>query len=306
MKFHLPLFPTCWLLLSCLSVKAAEQLPFLDGEPTDWRIPRTHIVWPENPGDADICIWEDDKLAAMSITIDDNCYMNVEWWLKTAEEHGFKITWFLITDRIDKKVTPKANGTWDDWNVVKNAGHDLQSHTAWHLHTHLPIWTGIEDEYKIGQEQINTNVNGARSDFLAYPGGPNTKLNSLEAAQKYYAGARGVGGGFNLPGKTNYFNTKTFAWPMDPENAPPFANPNSLLNPKDYNRYRGWMVLLVHGIKDYGILDPMLKYLDEHREDFWLGLYADVSRYGQERDTATLTLTSKEPTRLSYSSSGAG
>ena len=143
------------LCAASATVYAQGQLPNLTNQNPAARFTVTGLVWAPNPGDASICLWGDDKLAAMSFTVDDNCYGNVAWWMETSAQYGFKLTWFLITDRITKASNSGFDGTWAQWRVVAAAGHDIESHTAWHLHTELPEWTGIDDEYRIAQEQIN-------------------------------------------------------------------------------------------------------------------------------------------------------
>ena len=100
------------------------------GKPDKPRFAIPEITWPAAPGDAEICLWKDDKYAAISLTIDDNCGPDHEWWLKQAEKHGFKLTWFVITDRVDGPN--RFNGTWADWQRLADAGHSIQSHTTNH------------------------------------------------------------------------------------------------------------------------------------------------------------------------------
>jgi PKD repeat protein len=287
------------LVASCAVVATAqEQLPNLTNQTPAARFTVTGLVWAPNPGDASICLWGDDKLAAMSFTVDDNCYGNVAWWRQTAEQYGFKVTWFLITDRITKASNSGFDGTWAQWREVAAAGHDLQSHTAWHLHTELPEWTGIDDEYRIAQEQINANIPGYKCDFLAFPGGANSYLNNRTNAATYYAANRG-GSGFNAPNKIDYFAVKCQGWPQgDPTTNAAFANPDSLFNAANLNYYRAWAIYLNHLVNDYSAMTPMLNYIDSNQTNLWLCTFSEGAKYGQERDTATLTVTSNTADRI--------
>ena len=89
------------LLSAALPVLAAEdaQLRTL-GKPEKPRFAIPEITWPAEPGAAEVCLWKDDKYAAISLTIDDNCRPDHDWWLAQAEKHGFKLTWFVITDKV--------------------------------------------------------------------------------------------------------------------------------------------------------------------------------------------------------------
>lgn len=292
------------LIAACAVVATAqEQLPNLTNENPSARFTVTDRVWAANPGDASISLWGDDKLAAMSFTIDDNCYGNVDWWMQTAAQYGFKVTWFLITDRITTGENAGFNGTWTQWQAVAAAGHDIESHTAWHLHTELPEWTGIDDEYRISQEQIETNIPGYKCDFLAYPGGGNSYLNNRTNAATYYAAARGgIGSGFNKPNTIDYMAVKNMGWPTgDFTTNAPSANPNSLFNSGDLRYYRAWAIYLNHLVNDYSTMTPFLNYIDANRSNLWFCTFSEGARYGQERDTATLTTNQISGSRLAYS-----
>ena len=111
--------------LSMAAVFAAvggEQLMNLPPPPKGGRFTTpTDLVWPEKPGEADICLWSGDRFAACSITIDDNCKPDHEWWLKLSEELGIKLTWFVITDHCVYKKNAGFNGTWADWQKLADA-----------------------------------------------------------------------------------------------------------------------------------------------------------------------------------------
>jgi peptidoglycan/xylan/chitin deacetylase (PgdA/CDA1 family) len=285
------------LLGSTMAASAQEQLPnFPDAPPKAGRFPLTDRIW----SDASICMWADDKLAAMSFTVDDNCYGNVAWWMETAEKYGFKVTWFLITDRITKGENSGFNGTWEKWRAVKAAGHDLQSHTALHLHTELAEWAGIDDEYRVAQAQIESNIPGHKCDFLAYPGGANTSLNNRTNAIAYYAANRGgSGSGFNSPNKIDYFTIKSMGGNVNLTNpAVPSSYLPNIFNKADARYYRGWAVLLWHLIKDYNAVTPLLDFIDANKADLWLCTFGEGAKYGQERDTATLKIDENTPDRI--------
>lgn len=266
-KFH-SLILVCLTGIAVLSttVVSAQQWPNLTNENPSARFPLTGIVWATNAGDASICLWGDDKLAAMSFTVDDNSYGNVAWWTETASQHGFKVTWFLITDRITTGVNSGFDGTWEQWRAVQALGHDIESHTIWHLHTELPEWNGIDDEYRLSQSQIESNIPGYKCDFLAYPGGANGYLNNRTNAATYYAAARGgVGSGFNKPNTIDYPAVKAMSSYTLTNSATPWVNLPSLFNSADLRYYRGWAVLVWHLINDYSTLTPLLNYIDENQ-----------------------------------------
>ncbi|MDQ3815796.1 MAG: polysaccharide deacetylase family protein, partial [Armatimonadota bacterium] len=130
---------------SAATNSTSTALPNLAEPPAKPRFKVTDRVWPEKAGEAAICLWNDDKLAAFSITIDDNSAPDVDWWLGKSKEVNLSLTWFIITGRVGG-----GNAFWGDWalwNRVRAAGHAVESHTVTHLHVDEPGWKGIEWEY---------------------------------------------------------------------------------------------------------------------------------------------------------------
>jgi hypothetical protein len=95
--------------------KPSNQLLNLSETPLKPRFKVTDRVWPATVGEASICLWNDDKLAAFSITIDDNPANDVEWWLEKSKEMDIPLTWFLISSKVGKYSGPDK---WDLWKVV--------------------------------------------------------------------------------------------------------------------------------------------------------------------------------------------
>jgi len=139
--------------------KAPDPAPVPEGKlrnladaPTTPRFPLTDKVWPEKAGDASICLWEDDKLAAMSLGVDDNNAGDLPYWKELSKKYGgLNITWNLITFNIDGVVDKgriSAAGTWDMWKEMLNEGYHLASHSM--THNHDPVfadgWPGPDWE----------------------------------------------------------------------------------------------------------------------------------------------------------------
>lgn len=269
----------------CTSVAAAsEQLANLPDTPTATRFTLTDRVWPVNPGEASICLWEDDKFAAMSFTIDDFSPANVAWWLSMSEQYGgFKISWMVVTERFGG-----SSGSWDQVQPLLDMGHDVQSHSVTH--------DNGDAEYRDSQAAIEANVPGHKCDFLAYPGGSAHPADRIAAAI-YYAAARGGAARINTANKTDYFNINASSAGGLTTNPP--ANqigrylPN-LFNASDLRFYRGWFITISHITTDQSVFDtvsPTFEFYAAHKEDIWGGTFGNIAKYGQERDTATLTVT---------------
>jgi len=278
---------------------ARKQLKNLGETPKQPRFPLTERVWPAKPGEAHVCLWADDKYAAFSFTVDDNMSQDHAWWRQTADKYGFKVTWFVITGRVG---TSGPWGTWEGWKKLQAAGHDVQSHTVTHLHAEEPGWKGVEWEYTDAIKHVEQNVPDHKVLTLAYPGGKNSKLNSRELAAKLYIAARGTQGIPNAANQTDYFNINATGGLHVGGPKAPWADIRNMFRPvaRNYVRFRrGWYVLLCHGVKDDakpGVL-KICDYLHEHKDDVWIGLFTEVAQYGQERDTAKLTVTASSDSK---------
>ena len=164
------------------------------GKPDRPRFETPEISWPAEPGAAEVCLWKDDKYAAISITIDDNCRPDHDWWLEQAEKHGFKLTWFVITDGVMEGRNKGFNGTWADWQRLADAGHSIQSHTT----NHRAAKKGeppIPDEdlhamYRDSLAAINAHVTNNVACCIAYPRGEPHR----EIAAQYAIACRGTYG----------------------------------------------------------------------------------------------------------------
>ena len=299
----------CLLAGSAASIASAEvadgagdQLRFLPGPVEQARFETPEISWPAKVGEAEVCLWADDKVAAFSFTIDDNSAPDHDWWMQKAEEYDFKATWFVIT----RRVGTGANwGTWADFQKLLDAGHDVQSHTVTHLHSEEPDWVSLDWEYGDSIKHIEENLTGHRVTTLAYPGGTQKKgrvSNDPKIAMQYYIAARGTTGKPNPPGEIDYTNINGVSnFNLGDTEKGAWADLNNVLDPEGYRGayYRGWAVMLDHKVNRQD-KERFFKWMDEHREELWVGLFRDVARYGQERDTATLKVTESSDDAITF------
>lgn len=278
-----------------------KQLLNLSGIPAEERmnVP-VERTWPENSGEAAVCLWKNDKTAVLSYTIDDNCAMNIDWWLNEAAQRDMKLTWFLVTGGIGNS-NPTMNGDWTKWQRVFDAGHALESHTVTHLGgANKPDWKGIEWEYADSKQTVDANIAGNTVTTLAYPGGGNSDKNSADAAKEVYIAARGVRGTLNGSRGLNYMSINAMSRPNIGDN--PKANwsdATRLIDPED-GAYRGWAVFIYHYIKDEN-MDKVREQLDfyaNQNDEFWAAAFSDAAKYAQSRDTSTLEVVENGDDRI--------
>ncbi len=310
--------------------KAPAPLPITEGRlrnlpdpPKEPRFVITDKVWPAKAGEASICLWEDDKLAAMSLGIDDNNAGDIPYWKELSKKyHGLNITWNLITCNIDGVVSKGrvgSAGTWDLWNQMVKNGFRVESHSMTHNHGNVPGdgWPGPDWEAAESAHMIDSHIPGYRTRIYAYPGAgvhafgvPRTLIKSAvrPALIKYYVGARGGGGdAINQANMIDYFDihSTTGSVPkiLDKDPDPRMAAQNlyNLFDPdpasKFHKNYRGWANVFIHFINNekdfekstYNVAyEKVLKFYDDNRDKLWTGYFADVTLYAAERDTATL------------------
>ena len=170
----------------------------------------------------------------------------------------------------------------DLWNEMVEGGLDVQSHS--HYHRNAGDYKGqtstAQDwmDFYAGAREIEST--GIRSLIVAYPCG----YNNAELSKLLYIGGRGTGGytnGFDV----NYNQTASFSGLNEKQ----FAQ---LLAMADAGN-GGWVSTHYHqigGSKDSidGMLARLVPYIKSGK--LWSATFAAAAQYGQERDTATLTM----------------
>jgi hypothetical protein len=266
--------------------------------------------WPARAGEAGVCLWEDDKIAAFSITIDDNCRPDHEWWLKLSDELGFKLTWFIITDSVGG---PNAgfNGTWDDWRKIVAAGHSVQSHTTNHNSAKTAGRELADEElermYGDSLKVIAENLPGNRACCIAYPRGEVHR----NIAAKYAIAARGTSGVPDAAGRIDYLCTNAGGGEATAElvaNGQTEKGQKWLRGKTHFKR--GWVVALYHLVhhghtpeaqaKSAAKAEAEIRAIAALKDRLWIGRFEDVARYGQERDTAELKVVENASGRISF------
>lgn len=302
----------------------------LPDKPAKPRFPLTGKVWPASPGEASVCLWEDDKVAAASVSVDDNCATDLPNWRKISADYGgLAVTWNLITKNITDSAAGKPDaqaGDWKTWQQMVSEGFRVESHSVTHVAD--PVredgWPGPEWEALVSKQTIEQNIPGYQVRLFAYPGSAikefGMSYNWKDNLPAYYLAARGFSGVPISPAnQIDYFDIRTTASPEafiePPANAPDWIKRGQysrILNPDPANPlYRGWATVFTHflgkGAEDlanspsanHRTLAKVFKFFNDNRRDIWIGALSDIARYGQERDTATLKTLSASASGIS-------
>ena len=273
---------------SCLLADDTNQLMNLPSS-TENRFDISDRVWPTKYGEADVCLWEDDKMIAVSHGIDDNVGPEHEWWIEMGDKYGFSFTWFVIVYpyMYDYDGSDGTNqsffGNLEDFQILADAGHDIQVHGTCDIND-LPD-EDYESDAVFAKETLE-KIENNRVLTYAYPCGDASGNHKTIIAEHFNA-ARGVVGGANKANNIDYLNTRKGVISAETIDA--------MIDRSDYKYYRGWLIALSHymGIEDKrAVVEEDLIYVHSRIDDIWMGKFKDISRYGQERDSHTLLVNS--------------
>ncbi len=242
-----------------------------------------NLVWPNEIGKADVCLWNDDKLAAATITIDDNIENNHKWWLSMQDKYDISFTWFIIIGKVS---------SWDKYQTLIDAGNEIQTHDL----AIAPVVHGDANSFSdedymrditLARDTINKMLTNNQSYTFAYPYG---KQRNYISRTKFVA-MRGVTGLMNYANKINYLDVNSRSATNDPEDIRILLDPTHKLWNMVF--YRGLASYHYHYVA-YGSArtktEAFLAELSAKSDSIWIGKFSEVTRYGQERDTHTLTV----------------
>jgi hypothetical protein len=278
-------------------------------KPAIERFPLMDKDWPDKVGAAVICLWEDDKLAAASVSIDDNNAQDISAWKEIDKRYGgLNLTWFLITGNIGGVVDPARlaiSGTWETWEKMKQQGFHIESHSVSHVSN--PVmedgWQGPDWDMGLSKVDLDKNLKGQRTRLFAPPGSAlpefRVSMNWRPGMSKYFVAARGFSGiPINKANAIDYFDIRTTANPLNHINGDSrYVQYASILDPTN-PYYRGWATVFTHGI--YGAdlaasnnpqtaaLALVFDFFNCNRNDIWIGAITDVALYAQERDMGSV------------------
>jgi hypothetical protein len=252
----------------------------------------TDRVWPSSVGAASVCLWADDKLAAVSIGVDDNTQPDHAWWVSMGKKYGFRFTWWVISGWVDDGGG-SFFGSWADFRALFAEGHELGSHSVQHENIDAGNDAYWDNEMRLSNAAIEAGVPGCTVKTFA---GPYGKVPSSATTAKYYISARGTGGNTNRANQINY--GETTVW--DDFSVACHLTPGVNSWPCSY---RGWMVSFHHYLKgeNNALENNLLKPVYDQRDNVWMGRYGDVAAYGQSRDTHTLTVTGVSNSLITFS-----
>ena len=248
--------------------------------------------WPATFGEMSVAMWSQDKLAAFSLTIDDNHVRDHAFWYEMAEQYGWKWTWFVIANQVGWA----SHDHWGHWQEAVDKGHDIQTHTYSHLCDAL-FYTSRE--YRQSQAVINQNLDGAEVVTMAYPFGVNTNkngspcvsldtsrtANDRDEAAKHFLAARDVYGALSHPARLDFMKVPSVSSARNFFDASrPWAYFDSVFDASS-NNWRTWYSAHFHGLyneaQKQGVRD-VLAHVKTREDDVWVGTFTQIAKYAQQ------------------------
>ena len=234
-----------------------------------------------------VCIatFQGGRAAAISYTFDDGLRDQATLAAPMLERAGFRGTFFIIASLVPdteeeaaaKKPGTKGGISWPRLKEMSEHGHEISNHT-WSHHNLIKLDdAALKDEIDKADQCITEKI-GIFPPTLAYPGnGHDDRVRT--AALCNHLATRDTCTGF---GKPDFTAEKANAWADEKISK------------------RQWGVVMIHGIEtgydafsSAQVLQDHLDYVKAHTDQIWVDTFANIARYVQERDSATLTSTVK-------------
>jgi len=298
------------MLASALTASAwaseSEQLmnlPLAENELRYSSQAEVELQWPEAHGEAQVCLWGDDKFAPVSVTIDDNNAPDIPFWQEMSETYGWKFTWFVIVhpfmwDILEDKPGSNTSyfGTAEIYKALYEQGHEIELHGSCGEMNQLG-----ESDYRFHVEQSIKHLEdgiGNRITAFAYPCGTTQYegISYRDILAERMVGARGTSGGSTSPFTVDYMNTKSMGGGQSQNFWDKMEKAQANLK---YSYYRGWAVLLFHKAQQEQTRE-LFKRLKSEEAKYWIQPFTVVARYAQERESSQLAVTRVDADRIDF------
>ena len=282
----------------------------------------TQVLLAQNFGSMRFTNYADDRKGAFSLTFDDGLLTHTENAAPILNQYGFKGTFYVIPPYLSETLPGIWRyGTWPDFQLLANQGHEIGSHTMRHYDLTSLQWGSIDDDstllYELYQSKIfiEQKVPSEKCISLNYP---YTLHNPFvdSAASLFYENARTLGQVANdsslsenewygLKAKVVEFDLPRNSVDDDLEELFTFLEwtQNSINNHQ-------WGMIIVHDVIPFSVLDSLINDIYEpvtnewltslcdflwarsSTKDVWVETVGNITRYIKERDAASYQIIS--------------
>lgn len=294
------------LIILVTSINIFSQEKFILESVTEPRFETTEKVWKQTIGNVSACLWNDDKLSAFTITIDDNNEQDIPYWQELQKKYKLPYTWFVITES-EEKYNVK---NWNLFNELAKQGNSIQGHDNQNWYDHPKenqVNTSVK-KYKKQLEKtiskINKHIKNKKCLTYAYPWGQGNK----DEAAKCFIASRSAIGLLNQANNIDFKQVKSVSNPHIYKNDStrnryilPLIDKTSTLANTNY--YRGWGSTHFHDIstdEKRKTTDEFLNYLKQKEDKLWIGTFLNIAKYAQEYATHSIEVTENTAENISF------
>ena len=282
----------------------------------------TQVLLAQNFGSMRFTNYADDRKGAFSLTFDDGLLTHTENAAPILNQYGFKGTFYVIPPYLSETLPGIWRyGTWPDFQLLANQGHEIGSHTMRHYDLTSLQWGSIDDDstllYELYQSKIfiEQKVPSEKCISLNYP---YTLHNPFvdSAASLFYENARTLGQVANdsslsenewygLKAKVVEFDLPRNSVDDDLEELFTFLEwtQNSISNHQ-------WGMIIIHDVIPFSDLDSLINDIYEpvtnewltslydflwarsSTKDVWVETVGNITKYIKERDAASYQIIS--------------
>jgi peptidoglycan/xylan/chitin deacetylase (PgdA/CDA1 family) len=250
--------------------------------------------------------WSDNKKAAVTVTLDDDCDGQFIYGVPIMNARNIKGTFFIITG---DGYTCDGATNWPAYVNAASYGHEVTAHTVTHQDLTTQSSTQVNYEMQSSQNSVIQMVPGQRSQTFAYPygaggGSAPSELNVRTIAHNYFIGARGAGvnpSGFDE--YNDYTNTafQDYYFQVESYEVGPWvdiATFKNILNAVITDG--GWFIPQYHGIQTSGYdlitstaFTAQMDALSAQSSKLWLATFAQTLKYHKEHDSQKFVVVSE-------------
>ncbi|MFO7867820.1 MAG: polysaccharide deacetylase family protein [Bacteroidales bacterium] len=242
----------------------------------------SQIIYSQIPSDYTIGTWYKFKDAAVSYTFDDLTDNQLPVAMPIFDQYNFPMTFNVVIN---------WTSSWSSLADAAANGHEIASHTVSHATlSNISINEQIT-ELENSQNTINSNIPGNQCVTIAYP---NCNSGDQNTISQYYIAGRTCSGQINSASPSNMYTISSIICGSESQNTSANNLNNHVQSALNSN---GWSVFLFHGIDGDGgyssfqssELQSHLSYMDTHYDNYWIGTFASVAQYIQERNSASIS-----------------
>jgi hypothetical protein len=234
--------------------------------------------------DYEVATWYQFKSAAITYTFDDNTGKQLTTALPLFDKYNFKATFYVVTN---------WGPNWSGFKKASENGHEVGCHTLSHPRLDTMKIENQEKQLKNSQNIINSNITNTKCVTISYP---YCNVGNMDLLKKYFISGRICSGAIEPSSPKDMYNISSIAC----------GSEGSIKTALNFNdkvasaiKSKGWCVFLIHGIDGdggYSSLDSKelgthLEFMNTNYSDYWIGTFANVSKYIQERKAVSLTET---------------